>query len=155
MFSGLEIQIRAANTINKQKMWYLGKQATQFQNKILNQCISNRLKHSLLNQYFDNLVIRHVMILVEMMWSQFQKYKEIGAFGSKYSLTVLRVFLQQPFSVFYILYRLPQSKHHAMKNGILYFLLFSSDHLLALNSLFNQLKFTLSTNYSSIFLLYF
>ena len=60
MFSGLEIQIRAANTINKQKMWYLGKQATQFQNKILNQCISNRLKHSLLNQYFDNLVIRHV-----------------------------------------------------------------------------------------------
>ena len=49
MFSGLEIQIRAANTINKQKMWYLGKQATQFQNKILNQCISNRLKHSLLN----------------------------------------------------------------------------------------------------------
>ena len=36
----------------------LGKQVTRFQNKILNHYISNRLKHPLLNLYFDNLVIR-------------------------------------------------------------------------------------------------
>ena len=35
------------------------------------------------------------------MWSQFREYKEIGAFGSKYSPTVSRVFLQQPFLAFF------------------------------------------------------
>ena len=36
-----------------------GKQVTRFQNKILYYCIFNRLKHPLLNSYFDNLVICH------------------------------------------------------------------------------------------------
>ena len=58
MLSGLKMEIGAANTINKQKMRCLGKQVTRFQNKILNHYISNRLKHPLLNSYFDNLVIR-------------------------------------------------------------------------------------------------
>ena len=154
MLSGLKMEIGAANTINKQKMRCLDKQVTRFQNKILNHYISNRLKHPLLNSYFDNLSFV-TQILVEMMWSQFREYKEIGTFGSKYSPAVSPVFLQQPFSTFSVLYRLPQSKHRTMKNGILYFLLFSSDHLLALNSLFNQLKFTLSTNSSLICLLHF
>ena len=108
------------------------------------------------SQFF--IPIRHEMgrflyaqIQVEMTCSQFQQYTEIGTVRSKYTPVVLQVLLQQPFS---ILYSLPQSKC-TKENGILYFLLFSSDRSLALNSLSNHLKFTFSTNSLLICLLYF
>ena len=133
----------------------LGKQVTRFQNKILNHYISNRLKHPLLNLYFDNLVIRDAdfggndvvtISRVQRHWCFWVQMQSRG-FASVPTVAF--------FLTFSVLYRLPQSKHRTMKNGILCFLLFSSDHLLALNSLFNQLKFTLSSNSSLICLLHF
>ena len=59
MFSGLKMKYEQLMQINKETKNAVlkGKQITRFQSKILNHCISNRLKHPLLNSYFDNLAI--------------------------------------------------------------------------------------------------
>ena len=56
MFSGLKMEIQAANTKKQTKN---AMQITQIQNKMSNHCISNHLKRPLLNLYLDNFAIIH------------------------------------------------------------------------------------------------
>ena len=114
-----------------------------------NHCTSNHLKCPLLNLYLDNLAIIHPGLGGNDVVHNFGSTKRSVLLGSS---TLPWFCVQQPFS---IVHHLPQSKHCKMENGILYFLVFSSNDSLALKSLSNHFQFTFSTNSLSICLLHF
>ena len=108
-----------------------------------NHCISNHLEHPLLNLYLDNSAIIHPGLDGNDVVHNLDSTK-------RSVLLDPRALPRQPFS---ILCHHSKSKHRPMENRVLYFLLFLSDHSLALNSLSNHFQFTFSANFLSICLL--